>query len=96
MSAGAIDFARQRLDKWLWHARFVRTRTSAAALVAAGRVRVNGRRVTTPSQPVRVGDVMTVALDSRVRVIRVAAFADRRGDGLSARMLYRELTEGAA
>ena len=70
---------RQRIDKWLWHARVVRTRADAAALVAAGHVRVNGRRIDGPGRPVRAGDVLTVALDRTVRVLKVVAFAERRG-----------------
>ena len=58
---------RQRIDKWLWHARVVRTRTAAAALVTAGRVRLNGQRNDSASQAVRIGDVVTVALDRVVR-----------------------------
>ena len=61
---------RQRIDKWLWHARLLRTRSAAAALVEAG-VRLNGRRITAASQPVRLGDILTLALDRTVRVVRV-------------------------
>jgi ribosome-associated heat shock protein Hsp15 len=82
---------RQRIDKWLWHARLVRTRGDAAALVGAGHVRVNGRRVTAPGQPVRPGDVLTVALDRAVRVVEVQDFCDRRGGAPLARTLYREV-----
>ena len=76
---------RQRIDKWLWHARMVRTRSDAAALTEAGYVRLNGTRVTAPSQPVRVGDVVTLALDRSVRVVRVEGFCERRGDAPAAR-----------
>lgn len=82
---------RQRIDKWLWHARVVRTRADAAALVAAGHVRVNGRRVDGPGRPVRAGDVLTVALDRTVRVLRVVAFAERRGSADDARVLSETL-----
>ena len=85
---------RQRIDKWLWHARLVRTRRAAAALVAAG-VRLNGRRITAASQPVRIGDVVTLALDRSVKVARVEGFSDRRGDATAARALYRDLTTGS-
>ena len=64
---------RQRIDKWLWHARVVRTRSAAAALADAGLVRINGARVDTSSRPVRPGDVVTVALDRNVRVLKVTA-----------------------
>lgn len=84
---------RQRIDKWLWHARVVRTRTSAAELVARGHVRVNGARVVAPSHAVKSGDVLTIALDSRIRVWKVTDFAERRGDATAARALYIELQE---
>ena len=85
---------RQRLDKWLWHARVVRTRSDAARLVGGGHVRVNGERTRTPSRAVRAGDVVTVALDRTVRVLRVAAFAERRGSAEAARALFVDLTRG--
>jgi len=87
-----LDASRQRIDKWLWHARMVRTRSNAAALVEAGHVRLNGKRVDAPSQLVRMGDVVTIALDRSVRVIEVAGFCERRGGAPEARALYRELT----
>ncbi len=83
---------RQRIDKWLWHARVVRTRSDAAALVEAGHVRLNGKRTTAAGQPVRVGDVLTLALDRSVRVLAVAGFHQRRGSAPAARALYRDLT----
>ena len=83
---------RQRIDKWLWHARIVRTRRDAAALTEAGHVRLNGRRMMAPGQAVRAGDVITLALDRSVRVLRVEAFRDRRGSASEARALYGDLT----
>src|ERR1039458_9208131 len=62
---------RQRLDKWLWFARVVRTRTLAGRLVGDGHVRVNAQRIETPAKPVRPGDVLTIALERRVRVLRI-------------------------
>ena len=82
---------RQRIDKWLWHARMVRTRGDAAALADAGYVRINGRRVAASSHQVRIGDVVTVALDRVVRVVEVQGFCDRRGGAPLARSLYREV-----
>jgi ribosome-associated heat shock protein Hsp15 len=82
---------RQRLDKWLWHARLVKARTSAAALVAAGYVRINGVRETSPGHAIKAGDVLTVGLDRSVRVLKVTGFAERRGDAASARALYVDL-----
>ncbi|HEY5380530.1 MAG TPA: RNA-binding S4 domain-containing protein [Pseudolabrys sp.] len=83
---------RQRIDKWLWHARMLRTRSDAAAFVEAGHVRINGTRGRAPGHLVRSGDVLTLALDRALRVIEVAGFAERRGDASAARLLYRDLT----
>lgn len=82
---------RQRLDKWLWHARLVKARSSAAALVESGHVRINGVRETSPGHTVKTGDVLTVGLDRTVRVLKVVGFAERRGDAASARVLYLDL-----
>ena len=82
---------RQRRDKWLWHARVVKARASAAELVASGHVRLNGTREKSPGHAVKPGDVITVALDNSVRVLKVIGFAERRGDASSARELYEDL-----
>src|SRR5258708_26878649 len=84
---------RQRLDKWLWHARVVKARTSAAMLVEAGHVRVNGVRETAPGHAVKAGDVLTIGLDRTVRLLKVVGFAERRGDASAARVLYVDLQE---
>jgi ribosome-associated heat shock protein Hsp15 len=84
---------RQRLDKWLWHARVVKARSSAAALVEAGHVRVNGVREKAPGHAVKAGDVLTIGLDRSVRVLRVVGFAEQRGDASAARALYDDLQE---
>jgi ribosome-associated heat shock protein Hsp15 len=83
---------RQRIDKWLWHARVVRTRAAAAALADAGLVRINGARIDTSSRPVRPGDVVTVALDRNVRLLKVIGYAERRGSADAARLLFQDLT----
>ena len=82
---------RQRIDKWLWHARMVRTRSDAAALVEAGHARLNGQRVTAPGHALRIGDVVTLALDRSVRVVEVAGFCVRRGGPPEAIATYRDL-----
>ncbi|PIT04034.1 tRNA synthetase RNA-binding protein [Bradyrhizobium nitroreducens] len=69
----------------------VKARTSAAELVETGHVRVNGEREKSPGHAVKLGDVITVALDRTVRVLRVTSFSERRGDAASARELYEEL-----
>ena len=70
----------------------VRTRSDAAALTVAGFVRLNGKRMTAASHPVQIGDVVTLALDRTVRVIRVEGLCERRGGAPAARALYRDLT----
>jgi ribosomal 50S subunit-recycling heat shock protein len=87
----AISVERQRIDRWLWHARLVRTRGAAAALAGGGFVRVNGTRIDAPGRMVRAGDVITVALDRRVRVLKVLGFVERRGRADSAAALYQDL-----
>ena len=82
---------RQRLDKFLWHARVVKARTSAAELVESGYVRINGVRETSPGHAVKPGDVLTIALDRTVRVMKVTGFSERRGDAAAARVLYEDL-----
>jgi len=86
---------RQRLDKWLWHARVVKARTSAASLVEAGDVRINGVRETAPGHSVKAGDVLTIGLDRTVRILKVVGFAERRGDAASARALFVDLQDHA-
>jgi len=82
---------RQRLDKWLWHARVVKARSSAAALIEAGHVRLNGTRETAPGHAVKAGDVLTIALDRSVRVLKVLGFSEQRGNAAAARVLYEDL-----
>ena len=82
---------KQRLDKWLWHARVVKARTSAASLVESGHVRVNGVREKSPGHAVKQGDVITIALDRGVRLMKVTGFSERRGDATAARALYEDL-----
>jgi ribosome-associated heat shock protein Hsp15 len=84
---------RQRIDRWLWNARVVRTRNAAAALVTAGNVRLNGVRVTAPGRDLKLGDVLTISLYARVRVLKVTALTPRRGDASAASLLYDELIE---
>jgi ribosome-associated heat shock protein Hsp15 len=86
---------RQRIDKWLWHARLVRTRSAAAALASSGHVRINGQRIDAPARAVRAGDVLTVALDRTVRVLKVTDFVLRRGSADVARNLYEDLAPPA-
>jgi ribosome-associated heat shock protein Hsp15 len=87
----------QRLDKWLWCARLVKTRSLAAKLIEGGKVRVNGERALKVSRHVRLGDVVTGtgAGAGRLFVVRVMAEAERRGPATIARSLYEDLTPEA-
>ena len=69
----------------------VKARTSAAELVESGYVRINGVRERAPGHAVKPGDVLTIALDRTVRVLKVIGFSERRGDAPSARVLYEDL-----
>ncbi|MEQ8266849.1 MAG: RNA-binding S4 domain-containing protein [Parvibaculum sp.] len=81
----------QRIDRWLWYARFMKSRSLAAALVQTGRIRVNGHRISKPSRLVRPGDVLTFPLGPHIRVIRVLALGTRRGPAPEAALLYEDL-----
>src|SRR6202161_2795396 len=87
----SADLDRQRIDRWLWHARIVRTRDAAAALAGAGYVRVNGARIDAPGRHVRSGDVITVAVGRGGRVLKVTVIAARRGPAPTAVSLYQDL-----
>jgi ribosome-associated heat shock protein Hsp15 len=86
---------RQRLDKWLWFARVVKSRTLAAKLVGEGFVRVNGVKTDVPAKAVNIGDVLTIALERDVRVLKVMAAGTRRGPFIEAQTLYEDLSEPA-
>lgn len=85
---------RQRLDKWLCFARFAKTRPAAVRLVDDGHVRLEGRRVANAAHGVKTGDVLTLALPHATVVVRVLAFAERRGSYEVARQLYEHLDGG--
>ncbi|MCY4501240.1 MAG: RNA-binding S4 domain-containing protein [Alphaproteobacteria bacterium] len=83
--------AGQRLDQWLWRARFFKTRALAAKLCQAGRVRVNRRPVQKAHHILRVGDVLTFPQAGAIRVVQVEALAERRGPAPEAARLYANL-----
>ncbi len=85
----------QRLDKWLWCARYMRARTDCARLVSDGRLRINRQPTDKPHARLRVGDVITLPLRDEVRVLEVLALAARRGPAEEARRLYREILPAA-
>jgi len=81
-----------RLDKWLWQARFFKTRTLAAKVVAGAHVRVNGTKTDKPAQKIGPGDTLTFPQGRDIRVVRVLALTERRGPATEARTLYEDLT----
>ena len=90
--ASGTPSAGQRLDKWLWFARVIKSRTQAAGLVTDGKVRVNRLRVDKAGASVKVGDVITVTVRGAVRVLKVTSTGVRRGPAPEARGLYEDLT----
>ena len=85
----------RRLDRWLWFARVVKSRTLAAGLVEDGRVRVNREKATKPAQSVKPGDVLTIVVGPRLRVLKVLDVGERRGPASEARGLFEDLTPPA-
>jgi ribosome-associated heat shock protein Hsp15 len=83
--------AKLRLDKWLWHARFCKSRGLAVELIEAGSVRVNGTRVNKPGRDISAGDVLTFPQGTRIRVVRILALGLRRGPAPEAQALYLDL-----
>ena len=82
-----------RIDRYLHCIRLVKSRTLAQGLVDIGRIRIDGRRVLKPSEPVRVGSVIALPLRGAVRIIEVLSLPDRRGPPAEARAAYREIDE---
>lgn len=80
-----------RIDKWLWYARFFKSRALAQATCAAGRVRVNRQPAIKPHYRVKIGDVLTFPQGHSIRVVKIEAFGERRGPATEARTLYEDL-----
>ncbi len=83
---------RQRVDKWLWFSRILKTRTLASELVSTGKLRINKVKVSKPSHMVQPGDVLTFTLHQRLRVIEIVAIGARRGPAPEAQELYADLS----
>ncbi len=83
---------RQRVDRWLFFARVVKSRSLAAKLAQAGRVRINGEKTDQAADSVRPGDTLTVTLERRILVYRVLSPGARRGPAEEARLLYEDLS----
>lgn len=80
-----------RIDKWLWYARFFKSRSQATHLAADGKIRVDGKVVTRAHHPLKVGDVLTFPIARRICVVRVLSLGVRRGPATEARTLYEDL-----
>ncbi len=81
-----------RLDKWLWHARFFKTRSLASKVCKAGKVRINGQHAGKASVTVKAGDVLTFVQAETVKVIEIKELGVRRGPAPEAQMLYKDLS----
>ena len=92
---GTPGVGSQRLDKWLWFVRVIKSRTQASGLVTDGKVRVNRQRTDKPSQLLRPGDVVTLTVRGHVRVLRMVLPGARRGPPAEARTLFEDLTPPA-
>jgi ribosome-associated heat shock protein Hsp15 len=84
--------ARQRLDKWLFFARVVKSRSLAARLIRDGKVRVNAVKTDAAAHSLKTGDVLTITLERRILVLKLAGCGVRRGPAVEARLLYEDLT----
>ena len=82
---------RLRLDKWLWQARFFKSRSLAAEVIAEGHFRVNGTRISRPGRDIGAGDTLTFPQADRIRVVRILALGLRRGPATEAQALYLDL-----
>jgi ribosome-associated heat shock protein Hsp15 len=80
-----------RLDKWLFHARFFKSRELAVDCVENGHLRINAQRCLKPAHGVTIGDVLTFVQGRQIRVVRVEALSDRRGPAFEAQVLYSDL-----
>jgi ribosome-associated heat shock protein Hsp15 len=81
----------QRLDRWLWFSRLVKSRTQAGELLVQGKIRINRVRASKASQTVKAGDVLTIASRGKVRIVKILALGDRRGPPQEAQGLYEAL-----
>jgi ribosome-associated heat shock protein Hsp15 len=80
-----------RLDKWLWYARFFKTRVMATRAIAGGRFRLDGEVMSKPHRAAIIGQTLTFAQGANIRVIRIVALGSRRGPASEAMLLYKDL-----
>ena len=86
------DKIKLRVDKWLWHARFFKTRSIAAKVVSGGQVRLNSKKIHKPSTLLTVEDVLTFSQNTQIRVVKVLFFGLRRGPSIEAQTLYEDIS----
>ena len=82
-----------RIDKWLWHARFCKTRSLAQDKAVKGHIRLNGQRIEKASATVRIGDVMTLPAGSKVISLKILGLGLRRGPPSEAQLLYEVIQD---
>jgi len=92
----SAEAVRQRLDRWLWFARWIKTRTHAAHLIEQGYVRVDGKRAEQAAKQVGPGAVLTIAFEHRIVVVEILGCAERRGPYSEASKLYRVIEDSAS
>ena len=85
------DIAPVRIDKWLWYARFFKTRSLATKFVSSGKLRIDGDVVSKPHRQIQKGQVLTFPLGNNIRVIQILDFGERRGPAIEAQALYEDL-----
>ena len=89
--ANRIGSAPVRLDKWLWYARFFKTRSLATKLISSGKLRINGEVTSKPHRQAQIGQVLTFAQGPLIRVIRIEEIGKCRGPAAEAATLYTDL-----
>lgn len=89
---GASDTVKLRIDKWLWYARVVKTRSLATKLVQGGNVRVNREKISNASRGIKVDDVLTISVHERIRILKIVELGERRGPAKEAQLLYEDLS----
>ena len=82
----------QRIDKWLWHARFFKTRSLAQKQVVTGKIRVDREKISSPSRKILIGNVLTITRERDIKIIEVLGIADKRGPYSQAQLLYNDMS----
>lgn len=86
------DNLSQRIDKWLWHARFFKTRSISQKQIATGKIRVDREKISSPSRKIVIGNVLTITRERDIQIIEIVGIADKRGPYSQAQLLYNDLS----